>query len=119
MLDDGKNLPVKYDGPITPETLQQLPPFVAAMVNDYTIEDGGQHWSLRDIQFDRQDLDDLPIDEDSTCEIWTRGWVWRGKNGTISLSPHIVQPQGAESEEAFAWAVERENTDMPTGCATS
>lgn len=110
-MQDLRNLPTRYDGPITPQTLQQLPSFVAAMVNDYTIEDGAQRWSLRDIQFDRQDLDDLPIDEDSTCDIWTSGWVWRGKNGAISLSPHIVQPQGTELEEAFAWVVERENTD--------
>ena len=97
--------------PIIPETLQLLPPFVAALVNDYTNHDEAQRWSLHDIRYDVESLDVLPIDEDSTCEIWTHAWVWRGKNGTISLSPHIVEPQIAELEDAFAWVVERENTD--------
>jgi hypothetical protein len=102
----------QLDGyPITPETLQQLPPFVAAVVCDYSTHEEEQHWFLHDIQYDLQGLDPLPIDEDSTCEIWVQGWVWRGRNGTISLSPFMAQPQGAELEEAFAWAVERENTD--------
>ena len=111
MLDDLKHPPAKYTGPITPETLQQLPPFVAALVSDYSTHEEAQRWFLHDIQYDLQGLDTLPIDEGSTCEIWTHGWVWRGRNGTLSLSPLMVQPQGSELEEAFAWAVERENTD--------
>ncbi len=105
-----RNLPATYEGPITPETLQQLPPFVSAIVKDYTTRDKAQRLSLHVVQYDLQTLDALPLDDSSTCEIWTRGWVWRGRNGSLSLSPHIVQPQESELGEAFAWVVERENT---------
>ncbi len=107
-----KNVSAAYTGPITAEVLQQLPPFVAAVVSDYSTHEEGQRWFLYDIEYDLQGLDPLPIKDGSTCEIWAQGWVWRGRNGTISLSPFMAQPQGSELEEAFAWAVERENTDM-------
>ncbi len=111
MQDALKNLPVTYTGPITSETLQQVPPFVAAVVSDYSIHEEAQRWFLHDIEYDLQCLDPLPINEGSTCEIWTHGWVWRGKNGIISLSPLMVESQGTARDEVFAWVVERENTD--------
>jgi hypothetical protein len=92
------------------DALQKLPPFVAAMVRDYCNGNEEQRWTLRDVEFDLQSLDTLPLREDTTCEIWTDGWVWRGAHsqGTLSPSPHIVRPDTRPIPEVFAWIVERE-----------
>ncbi|MBA2681133.1 MAG: hypothetical protein H0U76_22385 [Ktedonobacteraceae bacterium] len=92
---------------LTDDALKQLPDFVAAMVRDYSTGDGEQLWTLRDLNFDTQTLDDLPVGEHTTCEIWTDGWAWRGSAGGLSLSPQIVRPDDCPAPEIFAWIIER------------
>ncbi len=94
----------------TPTLLKLLPAWIAAMVRDYATGDPRQHWRLRDLDYDLQALAPLPVGETSTYEChWTGGWFWRGRNGTLSLSPHLVQPDTQSPEDEFAWIVEREN----------
>jgi hypothetical protein len=94
----------------TPTLLKLLPAWIAAMVRDYATGDPQQHWRLRDLDFDTQTLDPLHVGETSTCEChWTGGWFWLGRDGSLSLSPHLGQPATQRPEDEFAWIVEREN----------
>ena len=94
----------------TPTHLNLLPVWVAAMVRDYATGDPQQYWLLRDLDFDTQTFDPLPLGETSTKEcLWTGGWFWLGRNGSLSLSPHLEQSATQRPEDELAWIVEREN----------
>lgn len=96
---------------ISAASLNPLPPCVAALVNEYATSDPLQLWRLRDLEFDPEELQFLPVGETSTCECyWPGGWFWRGRNGNLSLRPHLMGTGIHSPEEGeFAWVVEREN----------
>src|SRR6266699_3510805 len=98
--------------PLDAEPLSALPAFVAEMVRDLSAgaeENKGQYWQLRTQRYNDDALDELPIDDNSVCEIalTTPMWLRRSSTGRFSLSP---LPLGANisPDTTLAWIVQRE-----------
>ncbi len=102
-----------HDSPLLPieqaSLTQLLPSFVGTMVLDLANGDENQRWCLKDLLYDWDALDELPIDEDQcTYEILHEGWLRRSRQGAFSLSPKLLGQQAGTWEEVFAWLVCRD-----------
>jgi len=93
--------------PVTSQTLEQLPSYVAEMVNDLACGDENQTWALRELRYDWAAGEDLPITDGGMYEIWTRAWLRRGFNGKFNLSPVALSPREEKRPDVLAWIIER------------